>query len=134
DLDLQAVAFARRGVYPPAALSNVPSELVDRYFNRVAGELEVKKQVRAMTVFGGHDLGQRAPFPRIDLALCRNVLIYFTSELQKRTLHLFAFALREGGLLVLGKAETVSPLAEFFSVEEPRLKIYRRYGEPVLLP
>ena len=48
-----------------------------------------------MTVFGQHDLGHRAPFPRIDLALCRNVLIYFTNELQRRALHLFAFSLRE---------------------------------------
>ena len=63
-----------------------------------------------MTVFGQHDLGQRAPFPRIDLVLCRNVLIYFTSELQRRALQLFAFSLRDGGYLVLGKSETTSPL------------------------
>ena len=56
-----------------------------------------------MTVFGQHDLGQRAPFPRIDLCCCRNVLIYFTPELQKRALQLFAFALRERGCLVLGQ-------------------------------
>ena len=63
-----------------------------------------------MVVFGQHDLGQRAPFPRIDLALCRNVLIYFTRELQKRALQLFAFSLREGGYLALGKAESATPL------------------------
>jgi len=53
-----------------------------------------------IVVFGEHDLGQRAPFPRIDLVLCHNVLIYFTPDLQQRALHLFAFALREGGYLV----------------------------------
>ena len=85
-------------------------------------------------MFGQHDLGQRAPFPRIDLTLCRNVLIYFTPELQKRALQLFAFSLREGGYLVLGKAESSTPYAEHFVLEQPRLKVYRRAGERVLLP
>jgi two-component system CheB/CheR fusion protein len=85
-------------------------------------------------VFGQHDLGQRAPFPHIDLILCRNVLIYFTTELQRRALQLFAFALRNGGLLVMGKAETTSPLPEFFSLEDPSLKIYRRHGDRMLIP
>jgi two-component system CheB/CheR fusion protein len=134
DLDLDAVAFARRGIYPPSALEDVPSEMVDRFFNRSKGDYEIKKQVRALTVFGQHDLGQRAPFPRIDLALCRNVLIYFTNELQKRALQLFAFSLRTGGYLVLGQAETTSPLVEYFSHEHPRLKVYRRQGDRVLIP
>ena len=87
-----------------------------------------------MTVFGQHDLGQRAPFPRIDLALCRNVLIYFSKELQQRTLHVFAFSLRNGGYLALGKAETTNPLAEYFVVVNPALRIFRRYGERVTIP
>src|SRR5207247_1036168 len=62
------------------------------------------------------------------------VLIYFTTELQRRALQLFAFALRDGGLLALGKAETTSPLAEFFAVENSTLKLYRRQGERVLIP
>lgn len=134
DLDNDAVTFARRGVYPPAALANLSRERIERYFTAVNGEYEVKKRVRALTIFGQHDLGQRAPFPRIDLALCRNVLIYFTSELQKRALQLFAFSLRDGGYLALGKAETATPVAEYFAVEQPHLKIYRRQGERILIP
>ena len=128
DLDAEAVAFARRGVYPAAALADVPPDLLERYFTEHDGEYTVRKRVRALTVFGQHDLGQRAPFPRIDLALCRNVLIYFTPDLQRRALQLFAFALREGGYLALGKAETTTPLAEFFVVADARLKLYRRQG------
>jgi two-component system CheB/CheR fusion protein len=134
DLDNDAVIFARRGIYPASALANMPPELIDRYFTKVNGEFEVKKSVRALTIFGQHDLGQRAPFPRIDLALCRNVLIYFTTDLQKRALQLFAFSLRDGGYLALGKAETTSPLAEYFTPEEPTLKIYRRQGDRILIP
>ena len=90
--------------------------------------------MRGLVTFGQHDLGQRAPFPHIDLVLCRNVLIYFTPELQHRALQLFAFALREGGYLALGKAETASPLAAYFAPADEQLKVYRRRGDRVLPP
>ncbi|MBV9323525.1 MAG: PAS domain S-box protein [Chloroflexi bacterium] len=134
DLDGEAVAFARRGIYPGSALKNLPADVRDRHLSRLESAWEVRKQLRAMVIFGQHDLGQRAPFPRIDLVLCRNVLIYFTPELQRRSLQLFAFALREGGYLVLGKAESTSPLPENFTMVQPRLKIFRRHGERVLIP
>jgi two-component system, chemotaxis family, CheB/CheR fusion protein len=129
DLDSNAISFARRGVYPTSAIAHLPPDLVERHFVQLDGDFEIKKRVRTLAVFGQHDLGQRAPFPRIDLCLCRNVLIYFSTELQRRALHLFAFALREGGYLALGKAETISPLAEYFAVADSQLKLYRRYGE-----
>lgn len=134
DLDADAVAFARRGIYPAQTLASVPQPLIERYFTRHDGEYEVRKSVRSLIIFGQHDLGQRSPFPRIDLTLCRNVLIYFTPDLQKRALQLFAFGLRDGGYLALGKAETVNPLPEFFVPEDTRLKVFRRIGERVLLP
>jgi two-component system CheB/CheR fusion protein len=133
DLDEDAIAFARRGIYPASALATVPAELIARQFLEIGVAYEVRKPIRNLVVFGQHDLGQRSPFPRIDLALCRNVLMYFTPELQKRALQLFAFALREGGLLALGKAETVNPLSEYFALQEPRLKIYRRVGDSPLI-
>ena len=134
DLDAEAVAFARRGIYPSSALADVPADLIQRYFTRHGNEYAVGKAVRSLVVFGQHDLGQRAPFPRIDLTLCRNVLIYFTPDLQKRALQLFAFALRDRGFLALGKAETVNPLPEYFALEQQRLKVFRRIGDRVLLP
>ena len=134
DIAIDAVEFARRGVYTRAALEGLPPDFVERHFTPVDGAFEVRKPVRSLVVFGEHDLGNRAPFPRIDLILCRNVLIYFTPELQRRALQLFAFSLRQGGYLALGKAETVSPLPEFFSVEQPRLKIFRRAGASAPVP
>lgn len=133
DLDEAAVSFARRGVYHAAALTGLPEELLARYFTAEEdGSYQVKKRVRVLTIFGQHDLGQRAPFPRIDLILCRNVLIYFAPELQQRTLRLFAYSLRDGGFLALGRAETVSPLEESFEVENKGQNVYRRQGERLL--
>jgi len=134
DLDAEAVAFARRGVYPPAALSGVPEELVSRYFTKDDNHYQIKKRVRSLTVFGQHDLSQRAPFPSIDLVVCRNVLIYFTPNLQQRTLQLFAYSLRDGGYLALGKAESTSPLSEFFALQNKLYRVYRRQGDRILMP
>ncbi len=134
DVATDALDFARRGVFPAAALEGLPSDLLQRHFMPIDGSWEIRKRVRGMVIFGEHDLGNRAPFPRIDLVLCRNVLIYFTPELQRRALQLFAFSLRRGGYLALGKAEAVSPLPQYFSLEHPRLKIFRRVGDPVPIP
>jgi two-component system CheB/CheR fusion protein len=134
DVDEEAVAFARRGVYPAAALADVPLALRSRYFTQLDGGYEVTPLLRSLVIFGQHDLGQRAPFPHIDLVLCRNVLIYFTPELQQRALQLFAFALRDGGYLVLGKAETAGPLEAYFAAAHEPLKLYRRHGERALPP
>ena len=121
-------------MYSGGALEGLSDELIAKYFAHVDGAFQVRKRIRALTVFGEHDLGQRSPFPRIDLCLCRNVLIYFTPELQRRTLQLFAFSLRTGGYLVLGKAETVSPLAEFFVPAHHQHKVYHRHGHRVFIP
>ncbi|MCA1666267.1 MAG: PAS domain-containing protein, partial [Thermomicrobia bacterium] len=134
DLDNDAITFARRGIYSAAALANLPREMIERHFIQLGDEYEIRKPVRALTVFGQHDLGQRAPFPRIDLELCRNVLIYFTPELQRRALQLFTFSVRDGGFLILGKSETTNPLSEHFFLEHPHLKVYRRQGERMLFP
>src|SRR5207253_3169711 len=98
------------------------------------GSFLLTKPIRSTVIFGQHDLARRPPFPRIDLVLCRNVLIYFTPELQRRTLQLFAFSLREGGILILGKAETTTRLSTAFVLEDMRLKVYRRHGERVNAP
>ena len=106
DVDNEAVEFARRGVYPAAAVSRVSPELRERYFTEHTGQFEVSQSIRRLIAFGQHDLAQRAPFPRIDLAVCRNVLSYFTHDLQRRgafaddkDLERRAFIVRQHGVL-----------------------------------
>lgn len=135
DLDEEAIAFARRALYSDAVLRDAPQKLVERYFTRVGeSSYEVSKRVRNMVVLGQHDLAQRAPFPRIDLCMCRNVLIYFTKELQARALQLFAFSLRDHGYLILGKAESTTPLPQYFESVNSSLKLYRRVGARIPMP
>jgi two-component system CheB/CheR fusion protein len=135
DIDRDAIAFARRGIYPAASLAGLPPAVRDRYFIRTDGSYEVGKRLRSLVVFGEHDLGERAPFPRIDLLLCRNVLIYFAPPMQRATLETFAYSLRPEARLVLGPSETVAALPAPFSQEHARLCIYRRRpGARLVLP
>lgn len=137
DLDETALGFARRGIYPAGALADVPADLIPQSFTERDGAVEATKAVRSLIVFGTHDLAQRPPFPHIDLVLCRNVLIYFTEDLQRRALDIFAYALREGGVLVLGQAETTgsaNAMAQTFIPIDRRLRIYRRKGPRPMLP
>ncbi len=134
DIDDTALGFARRGIYPATALTDVPPELVAQHFTERDGAFEVNKSVRGMIVFGNHDLAQRPPFPHTDLVLCRNVLIYFTPELQRRALEIFAYSLRDDGVLVIGKSETVKPVERLFGAIDRRLRIYRRRGPRPALP
>lgn len=128
DLDAEAVEVARKGVYSASAVEVLEPALLERYFTAEGNNFRVKKSIRNLTIFGQQNLGVRAPFPRIDLLVCRNVLIYFNVELQRRLLQLFAFSLRDGGYLALGKAETTTPLADFFAPENQHLKVFRRRG------
>jgi len=134
DLDRDAVAFARRGIYPAAALEGAPPELVAQYLVESDGTYTVNKTVRGMLVFGEHDLSQRPPFPQIDLCLCRNVLIYFTPTLQRRALEIFAFALRDGGYLALGQAETIGAATDYYISAHWSLRLFQRHGARLALP
>ncbi len=134
DLDASAVNFARRGVYPPSALSGLSDEQIRTHFMEEDGHYQVRKSIRSMIVFGEHDLVQRSPFPHLDLVVSRNVLIYFTNTLQRRTLQLFAYSLKDGGYLMLGNAESTSPLSEYFGPVERQNKVYLRQGERFIMP
>ena len=134
DIDGAAIAFARRGLYPPGALKKVPPAIRERYFVKSDGGYEVARSLRALMTFGEHDLGARAPFPRIDLILCRNVLIYFSPPMQRAALETFGFSLRDDGRLVLGPSETVAALPNPYVEELGRLRIYRRVPGPPQIP
>ena len=131
DLDEAAINFARRGLYSENLLKGVPTEYRDRFFERADHGYHIAKTLRQMVIFGQQDLSRSAPFPRIDLVLCRNVLIYFTPELQDYVLNQFAFSLSPGGYLFLGKAETVRPTQSFYELVTKRWKVYRCTGSAI---
>jgi two-component system CheB/CheR fusion protein len=114
DIDEEALTTARHGAYRLEQLRELPSELVDRYFARDGQLYRFRRDLRRWCIFGAHNLTQAPPLSHIDLLICRNVLIYFTSELQERILTRFHYAIREGGYLFLGRSESLLARSRLF--------------------
>jgi len=97
---------ARDGVYPAAATADFPPERLQRFFEKLDGSFQVRKELRDMVVFAQQNLLCDPPFSRLDLISCRNCLIYLEPEAQQRIVALCHFGLRQGGHLFLGNADT----------------------------
>jgi len=126
DVSETAIEHARAGLYPASIESDVPPEILRRYFSKVDGSYRVSKMVRDLCVFARQDLTKDPPFSRLDLILCRNVLIYMDVVLQQRLISVFHYALNPEGFLVLGTAETVGSQVGLFSLADKKFRIYRK--------
>jgi two-component system CheB/CheR fusion protein len=124
DLDDEAIARARLGLYPPSIATDVTPERLRRYFQRRENGYEVGRRLRELVVFATHDLTRDAPFSRLDLCSCRNVLIYLQAPLQKRVLRVLHYALGPEGFLILGSSETVGDTPELFAIFDKKNRIY----------
>ena len=119
---------ARAGRYAEGAVTGVPTHLLERHFDKLDGTYRVKDELRDMVVFAPHNLLRDPPFSKIDLVSCRNLLIYLEPAAQKRALALIHFALRQGGHLLLGNAESVSGREDLFETVSKKWRIFRRLG------
>jgi two-component system, chemotaxis family, CheB/CheR fusion protein len=126
DVDEEALNQARLGSYDGRAVEEVPRELLDKYFDRVNDRLVFSKELRRRVIFGRHDLIQDAPISRVSLLTCRNCLMYFNAEAQARILSRFHFGLREHGVLVLGKAETLLTHSINFGAVDVKRRIFTK--------
>jgi two-component system, chemotaxis family, CheB/CheR fusion protein len=129
DSDTAALAVARSGSYSKEEIGeNVSPERLKRFFERKDSRYQVLKNIREQVVFAPQNLTADPPFSRLDLISCRNLLIYLDPEVQKKIIALFHFALREGGFLFLGTAETVGDREDLFEPISKKWRIYRRIG------
>ena len=135
DLADDAIAFARRGLYPENVLEELPNEFRQRFFERLDHGYRISKMLRETVIFGQQDISRGVPFPRIDLVVCRNLLIYLKPELQQTVLDLFAYSLHQSqGYLFLGKAETARPAKGSFQLVNKKWRIYRCVSGPLVFP
>ncbi len=126
DLNAEAIAIARKGVYAAKAVDHLSPERLARFFTPLEQGFRIDKGLRDMVLFAQHDVILDAPFTRLDILSCRNVLIYFNSELQRRLIPLFHYSLRAGGVLALGSSETVGRSQSMFTPHAPKTNIYLR--------
>ncbi|WP_421476103.1 CheR family methyltransferase [Agrobacterium tumefaciens] len=131
DADAEAVAIARDGHYSSDQVKALAPDLLEKYFVRDDNGYTVTTQLRGAVVFTVQNVLSDPPFSRIDLISCRNLLIYLEAEAQAKVFSLFRFALRENGILLVGKSETVSGMEDRFKLISESERVYRRIGPPV---
>ncbi|MBW4093777.1 MAG: response regulator, partial [Proteobacteria bacterium] len=128
DVDPGAVATAREGLYPETIAAEVSPTRLSRFFSKEEGGYRVSSELRSVVVFAVQDILSDPPFSRLDLVSCRNLLIYMRPEAQAKIILLFHFALREGGIMLLGNSEAISGNESRFEVVSKSDRIYRHVG------
>ncbi len=128
DIDSEAIAHARAGVYPASIASDLTPERLARFFTIESGGgvYRIHKGIRDMVIFSEQDVVKDPPFSKLDLISCRNVMIYMGSVLQKKLLPMFHYALNPVGALFLGTSETTGDFSGLFSAVDSKQKLYRR--------
>jgi two-component system, chemotaxis family, CheB/CheR fusion protein len=126
DLDSQAIEHARTGLYRGNIVADVSPERLNNYFVKADDWFTIKKELREMIVFAQHNIVKDAPFTKLDLLCCRNVMIYLTAELQQKILPLFHYSLNPHGLYFMGPAETLGGFSDMFMPVDSKWKIFER--------
>src|SRR5262245_1588930 len=132
DVSETAIEQARTGLYPLSIEGDVTADRLRRFFTKHDGGYRVTKMIRDLCVFARQDLTKDPPFSRLDLILCRNVLIYLDAVLQKKLLSVFHYALNPNGFLVLGQAETVGAQGTLFSLVDKKFRVHRKKATQTL--
>lgn len=133
DIDSRAVANARAGIYPASIVDDLTPERLARFFTLEPGgnAYRIQKVIRDLLVFSEQDIIKDPPYSKLDLICCRNLMIYFGAELQRKLIPLFHYALSPKGLLFLGTSEGIGEFESLFAVLERKAKLYQRIEDLV---
>lgn len=129
DLSEKAIDLARTGLYPESIEGQVSPGRLQRFFVRTEGGYQIRKDVRDLCVFARQDITRDPPFSNIDLVSCRNLMIYLAAPVQRRVVPIFHYALRVGGVLLLGASESPGSHPGFEPIDASH-RIYRRTAQP----
>jgi two-component system CheB/CheR fusion protein len=134
DISAEGIAVARLGQYSENIEADVSPQRLKRFFQKEDGRYQIRKEVRDVVVFALHNINKDAPFIKLDLLVCRNLLIYLNAELQKSLLPVFHYALNPRGILFLGPSENMTGAQDLFQPLDVKWKISRRTSLPASLP
>jgi two-component system, chemotaxis family, CheB/CheR fusion protein len=126
DVHKASLEIASAGLYTSQQVAGIDPERLDRFFTLKPNGYQISQSLRESIVFAPHNLIRDAPFTKLDLITCRNLLIYFQPHAQKTVLTLFHFALKTGGYLFLGSSESPGGLIDEFDTIDEHNKIYRK--------
>jgi two-component system CheB/CheR fusion protein len=126
DVHQASLDYASAGVYSEEALADVPALRLERYFTKHPAGYQVAQELRKLIVFAPHNVIKDAPFTKLDLVCCRNLLIYLQPHAQKKAISLFHFALKPSGILFLGPSESPGEISDEFDTLDRHWKIFRK--------
>jgi PAS domain S-box-containing protein len=129
DINEKSLTFAREGKFPSSVTADIPAEYLKTYFTCTEDgmHLRINKYVRDHVVFAKQNLLTDPPFSKLDLLICRNLLIYLEPESQDKSISIFHYTLKENGHLFLGNAESVGRRKELFkSIGDKNSRLYQR--------
>lgn len=129
DVHRGSLELAGRGFFGEESLANVSQERREHYFTRTATGYQMLPELRSSIVFAPHNVIKDAPFTRVDLVSCRNMLIYLQPSVQQKVLSQFHFALNKGGVMLLGPSETPGALLKDFETIDSHWRIYRKHSD-----
>ncbi|WP_051080328.1 chemotaxis protein CheB [Thiomicrorhabdus arctica] len=126
DIDAQAIASARRGIYPTTISENISVKRLRQFFTiERNGQYRIHKSIRDMLIFSEQNIIKDPSFSKLDLISCRNLLIYLNLDVQKQIIPLFHYSLNPGGVLLLGSSESIGEFGDLFDVLDQKSKIYQ---------
>lgn len=129
DVDADALQVARTGIYGECVVADVTQERLKRFFTKIDEQhYQVAKQLREMIIFAEQNLISDAPYSKLDLLSCRNLLIYLEPEMQQKIIALFHFVLTSGGVLLLGQSESVGRSVDLFEPISKKWRVFHRTG------
>ena len=126
DVSSASIEKARIGIYSQSIADDISPERLERFFTPVPNGYKVKSQIREVCLFARQNILDDPYFSRIDLVICRNVLIYFDLQAQRKALFRFYQALSTSGILALGISESIGSLSKLFSLMDKKAKIYAK--------
>jgi two-component system CheB/CheR fusion protein len=133
DLDEGALAVARAGIYSPEQLKNVSPERLEKHFEAISpDQYKLRRELRSAVIYGRHNILADPPISRLDVLVCRNLLIYFDTDTQQQLITRFHYALRDESCLFLGKAETLMTRSLLFRPAEARYRIFQRVPQQAM--
>lgn len=128
DINPRNIEAAATGHFDKSLVNTIQASRLEKFFDQTDAGYQVKPILRQSIVFARHNLLTDAPFTRMDIVFCRNVLIYFAQEAQQRVLSRLQFAVNQGGYLLLGSSESLGNDGTDFSTVSQKLKLFRREG------
>ena len=131
DLDNDAIDKARTGLYPSNITADVSPERIKRYFEKDERGYRISRAIRETVVFAPHNVIMDPPFTKLDILVCRNLLIYMEQELQKKLIPLFHYSLNPGGILFLGSAETLGFNSNLFEAIDVKSRLFRQLHQGI---